>query len=325
MGLRLTQKERARLEHTTRQQRAEARDWRRARMILQAADGESVSSIARQLGTSRSRVSEWLTRFRAERLEGLLDTARSGRPRVITALERHQVVAAACQSPEAFGLTRTIWTREALADAVVGAGLVASSTGLRRKELEGIRWCDVDLDRMEIVVPASLAKSRRQQRVLLGNQFVRAFMAATKWLATRPHVWRTDSSKARKDPGVASLRKPTARTSRRERAQARTPEEPGGVGEHSLRNEDLGIDLVVPRHSRMHPSRESRYPRHRLGTGNSFVERGYVRRGPPSRARSSGHFPGLRPVEGGRLDRSGRGPYRQPCSRALLSTREIIE
>ena len=124
MDLRLTQKERARLEHTTRRQRAEARDWRRARMILQAADGESVSSIARQLGTSRSRVSEWLTRFRAERLDGLLDTARSGRPRVITALERHQVVAAACQSPEAFGLTRTIWTREALAAAVVGAGHV---------------------------------------------------------------------------------------------------------------------------------------------------------------------------------------------------------
>lgn len=93
-------------------------------MVLLAAAGESIASIARQLGTSRSRVTEWLTRFAEERRTGLTDRSRSGRPREITPLERHQVVAAACQSPKAFGLMRNVWTRDALAEAVVEAGHV---------------------------------------------------------------------------------------------------------------------------------------------------------------------------------------------------------
>jgi transposase len=124
MGLKLTRRERTTLEDTLRRHRAEARDWRRARMVILAADGESISSIARQLGTSRSRVTEWLSRFKTTRLGGLEDAARSGRPRVITALERHQVVAAACQSPGAFGVARNTWTRESLAEAVIEAGHV---------------------------------------------------------------------------------------------------------------------------------------------------------------------------------------------------------
>lgn len=124
MELRLSRRERIELESTLRTQRAEARAWRRARMVLLAAKGESVSSIARQLGTSRSRVTDWLARFRASRLGGLEDGARSGRPRVITSLERHQVVAAACQLPKVFGVSRNIWTRGSLATALVEAGHV---------------------------------------------------------------------------------------------------------------------------------------------------------------------------------------------------------
>jgi transposase len=93
-------------------------------MVLLAASGESISSIACQLGTSRSRVTEWLTRFREERGDGLADQPRSGRPRVLSSLERHQVVAAACQSPQAYGLARTVWTHQSLAEAVVAAGHV---------------------------------------------------------------------------------------------------------------------------------------------------------------------------------------------------------
>ena len=126
MDLRLNRRERATLEQTLREQCGEARAWRRARMVLLAVAGESIASIARQLGTSRSRVTEWLNRFREERGRGLTDLPRSGRPQEITPLERHQVVAAACQSPHAFGLTRNIWTRDALAAAVVEAGHVRS-------------------------------------------------------------------------------------------------------------------------------------------------------------------------------------------------------
>lgn len=92
--------------------------------MLLAAAGESVASIARQLGTNRTRVLEWLRRFEESRLDGLADQERSGRPVKITALERHQVIAAACRLPEEFEVPRTLWSHESLAEAVVDAGLV---------------------------------------------------------------------------------------------------------------------------------------------------------------------------------------------------------
>lgn len=124
MSLRLTSRERRQLEGLLREESGEARQWRRARMVLLASSGVSITSIADQLGTSRARVNDWLARFREEGLRGLTDRARSGRPRVLTPLERHQVVAAACQSPRAFGVSRDVWTRQALADALMAAGTV---------------------------------------------------------------------------------------------------------------------------------------------------------------------------------------------------------
>ena len=112
------------LEAIARRACGEARLHRRARLVLLAAKGESVASIARRLGTSRSRVAEWLGRFQADRLDGLRDQPRSGRPPEITPLERHQVVAAACQAPQDFGLSDVRWTHERLGQAIVSAGLV---------------------------------------------------------------------------------------------------------------------------------------------------------------------------------------------------------
>jgi transposase len=126
MGLKLSKRERDDLQAIVRRQRAEARFHRRARMVLMAAEGESLSGIARRLGTCRARVGQWLRRFRERRLEGLEDLPRSGRPAEITPLERHQVIAAACRSPADFGLQRVLWDHGTLAIAVMSAGLVRS-------------------------------------------------------------------------------------------------------------------------------------------------------------------------------------------------------
>jgi len=112
------------LEEVVRRQTTEARSYRRARMILLAADGESISSIARKLGTNRLRVGQWLRRFREQGVEGLDDRERSGRPALITALERHQVIAAACRSPADFGFPQAVWTHKALREALMGAKLI---------------------------------------------------------------------------------------------------------------------------------------------------------------------------------------------------------
>jgi transposase len=106
-------------------------------MVLLADSGESISSIARQLGTCRLRVGQWLKRFKQARLSGLRDRPRSGRPIEITALERHQVIAAGCRAPKDFEVARNTWTHQSLRDVLVRKGLVRRiSTSEVRRILE---------------------------------------------------------------------------------------------------------------------------------------------------------------------------------------------
>ncbi len=55
--------------------------------------------------------------------------------------------------------------------------LLAAGTGLRRSELARLRWCDLDLDRALLTVPASSAKSRREQFVDLHGHLMEALAA----------------------------------------------------------------------------------------------------------------------------------------------------
>ena len=126
MELQLSPTERNHLQTIVRQQRGEARLYRRARTVLLAADGQSVSAVARAIGTCRARVGQWVQRFQQHRLDGLVDLHRSGRHVEIAPLERHQVIATACRSPVDFGLQRTLWDHATLARAVMSAGLVRS-------------------------------------------------------------------------------------------------------------------------------------------------------------------------------------------------------
>jgi len=126
MEIRLSRCESSELRGVLRHQRVEARLYRRARIVLLAAAGESISGIARQVGTNRLRAGQWLRRFKRRRIEGLQDLVRSGRPLKITPLERHQVIAAACRCPKDFGVQRVVWTHESLRQAMISARLVRS-------------------------------------------------------------------------------------------------------------------------------------------------------------------------------------------------------
>jgi hypothetical protein len=53
----------------------------RAKMILYAAEGQPTTEIARRLETAPRVVNQWRKRFFDERLAGLEDRERSGRPR----------------------------------------------------------------------------------------------------------------------------------------------------------------------------------------------------------------------------------------------------
>ena len=80
----LSAEEREHLEKLLRKQTAERRAVGRARIVLLAADGLTNQQIAAQTGYARWTVTTWRQRFAKDRLAGLQDKPRSGRPPVFS-------------------------------------------------------------------------------------------------------------------------------------------------------------------------------------------------------------------------------------------------
>jgi DNA-directed RNA polymerase specialized sigma24 family protein len=76
----LTAEERTHLEAAARRYTSPYRDVLRARIVLYAADGLRNDEIAARLDTPRQIVSKWRKRFHEQRLTGLADSPRGGRP-----------------------------------------------------------------------------------------------------------------------------------------------------------------------------------------------------------------------------------------------------
>ncbi|PJE23025.1 MAG: IS630 family transposase, partial [Mycobacterium sp.] len=79
----LTADERAELEGWARRRTSAAGLAMRSRIVLAAADGGSNTELAERLGLSITTVRRWRNRFVVDRLDGLLDEPRPGRPRVV--------------------------------------------------------------------------------------------------------------------------------------------------------------------------------------------------------------------------------------------------
>src|SRR5271170_2193719 len=79
----LSSDERAYLERQVRRHRVARSLSERCRVILRCADGLPSKTVADELGLHEHTVGKWRRRFVTDRVEGLLDEARPGRPRTI--------------------------------------------------------------------------------------------------------------------------------------------------------------------------------------------------------------------------------------------------
>ncbi len=70
----------------------------RARIVLRCADGATIAEVAQRLEITRGTVSKWRSRFQADRLDGLSDEPRPGRPRTITDDDIEQVITKTLES-----------------------------------------------------------------------------------------------------------------------------------------------------------------------------------------------------------------------------------
>lgn len=80
----LTETEEADLKRLSRRGKTRQSLALRARVVLKAAKGLPTEVIAEQLGVRNATVSKWRGRFAKDRLEGICDAPRSGRPRQIS-------------------------------------------------------------------------------------------------------------------------------------------------------------------------------------------------------------------------------------------------
>jgi putative transposase len=114
--------------HTTGQPKAQ-----RARIILQAAEGQNNAAIARELNQSIDMVRLWRRRWHElepldwddwsaeERLD---DLPRPGAPARLTADQLCQIEQLACEAPEKAGRPISQWTGREIADELVARGIV---------------------------------------------------------------------------------------------------------------------------------------------------------------------------------------------------------
>ena len=84
----LSAAERASLEATARKYTSPYRDVIRAKIVLYAAEGLDNDTIGARLDTPRQIVSKWRKRFFRERLRGLEERSRDGRPALFSPQSR---------------------------------------------------------------------------------------------------------------------------------------------------------------------------------------------------------------------------------------------
>ena len=116
--------ERAYLEQQVRRHRVARSLSERCRVILRCAEGVPSKSVASVLGVHEQTVGKWRRRFLKDRIEGLLDETRPGRPRTI---EDDQVAAVIERTPRSTPKAATHWSIRSMA-----ARRVARASGLRQ-------------------------------------------------------------------------------------------------------------------------------------------------------------------------------------------------
>ena len=124
--------------------------YTRLRILIMCSEGIANKVISRELGVSNNMVKKWRTKWNSadglfDQIEAgecglshrsseltqaiidfITDSPRSGRPPRISADEKNQIIALACEDPSKYGIPVVNWTHELLAKVAVEKGIVDS-------------------------------------------------------------------------------------------------------------------------------------------------------------------------------------------------------
>jgi transposase len=119
----LSEAEREQLELWARRGKSAQALAQRSRIVLAAAEGLTNTGIAQRLGVDQTTVRKWRSRFAVDRLDGLVDEPRPGRPRTVTDAQVEEVIV---RTLETSPRNATHWSTRSLA-AEVGLSQTAVS------------------------------------------------------------------------------------------------------------------------------------------------------------------------------------------------------
>ena len=88
---------------------------KRLQAVVLNSEGRTSGELAHLLKAPRSRVSEWLARYQAHGVTGLLEGHRSGRPVELTPTQQKQLDDILDSGPVAYGLDTGVWTSPMIA------------------------------------------------------------------------------------------------------------------------------------------------------------------------------------------------------------------
>lgn len=111
---------------------------KRLEAVVLNSEGRTSGDLAGILKAPRSKVSEWLARYEAHGVAGLLEGCRSGRPPRLTEAQRQRLGDILDSGPVAYGLDSGVWTSPMIAWAIEEEFDVAYHPGHVRKLLHDL-------------------------------------------------------------------------------------------------------------------------------------------------------------------------------------------
>ena len=115
VSVELTEAEREQLESWSRRLTTAQALAQRSKIVLLVAEGLRTGEVAQRLGVHRNTVAKWRRRFEAERLDGLVDEPRPGRPRTVTDADVDAVITKTLESAPK---DATHWSTRSMASEV---------------------------------------------------------------------------------------------------------------------------------------------------------------------------------------------------------------
>ncbi|MHB1459437.1 MAG: helix-turn-helix domain-containing protein [Armatimonadota bacterium] len=120
----------------------------RASVILLSAKGKCVAEIADTVGRSQRHVRNLIHSFNANGLQTMFKAKRSGRPCVLSDMQRQALLELLKKQPENFGINRKSWTLQSIADVLQSEGVCENvSIYVLQREMKrlGLSWSELKI------------------------------------------------------------------------------------------------------------------------------------------------------------------------------------